>query len=164
MTISDSIRTRFWAKVDKSCNCWLWTHNKNPKGYGRFYYNASARLAHRVSWEIAHGPIPEGPGHHGICVLHKCDTPSCVNPSHLFLGTNADNIRDMHSKGRFNIHGRNIAKGERHGNARITSALASLIRLNRHQSAKDISSELHVSLSLVNKIRGGYLWRDIWQA
>jgi hypothetical protein len=95
---------RFWLKVDKSSghgpwgDCWLWTAAKDKKGYGRFYGFPGERRqaqAHRVSWRLAHGDIPEG-----ISVLHSCDVPACENPAHLFLGTNDDNLEDMRRKGR----------------------------------------------------------------
>lgn len=93
---------RFWAKVDKSGpvpehrpelgQCWVWTANAIPKGYGLFGRN---RYAHRYSWEIHFGPVPGK-----LWVLHKCDNPSCVRPTHLFLGTARDNYADMRTKGR----------------------------------------------------------------
>lgn len=89
-----STEARFWAKVDKTGDCWVWTAATNPKGYGQFYVEGM-RLAHRVSWILAHGPIPDD-----LCVLHRCDHPPCVNPAHLFLGTYADNNHDRDAKGR----------------------------------------------------------------
>lgn len=88
---------RFWAKVDKSGNCWTWTAFKNPKGYGLMgHVQADGnQMAHRVSWVMANGEIPAG-----MLVLHRCDNPSCVRPDHLFLGTAQDNADDMMRKGR----------------------------------------------------------------
>lgn len=95
-----TIEERFWSKVlmIPFSECWLWTGWHDADGYGKLAIPSPSRsqlLAHRVSWEIHHGPIPAGK-----CVLHRCDTPSCINPAHLFLGTQADNMRDMHAKGR----------------------------------------------------------------
>ena len=94
---------RFWEKVERvsdSTKCWEWIHSKDGGGYGCFVESGSPEVktekAHRFSWRIHYGEIPKG-----LHVLHKCDKPSCVNPNHLFLGTNADNARDKMKKGRF---------------------------------------------------------------
>lgn len=76
--------------------CWIWTGAVNcERGYGYFIYEGKPRLAHRASWSIHNGPIPDGAN-----VLHRCDIPSCVNPNHLFLGTLSDNMKDCSVKGR----------------------------------------------------------------
>lgn len=86
---------KFWSRVARSGECWTWTGRILDTGYGRLKHNCRQVRAHRVSWELANGPIPDG-----LCVLHRCDVRACVNPEHLFLGTYQDNNRDMHSKGR----------------------------------------------------------------
>ena len=85
----------FWVKADKTESCWLWQALKNKTGYGVVNYNYKTQLAHRVAWTLTHGDIPAG-----LYVCHKCDTPGCINPDHLFLGTQLENMRDMASKGR----------------------------------------------------------------
>jgi len=86
---------RFWKKVKKTRGCWFWTAYCTSNGYGRTQYNLREVYAHRASWEMHFGKIPKGSN-----VLHKCDTPSCVRPEHLFLGSQADNMRDMAIKRR----------------------------------------------------------------
>lgn len=86
---------RFWAKVTETPTCWNWTGSKVPNGYGQLNFMGKRILSHRLMWIMAKGPIPDG-----LFVLHKCDTRSCVRPSHLFLGTLSDNMQDMVKKGR----------------------------------------------------------------
>jgi len=92
-----SLEDRFWAKVNKksSGTCWEWTATLNAKGYGLFGIEGRMRLAHRISWFLNSAKHPGA-----LSVLHKCDNPRCVNPEHLFLGTQADNMKDMDKKGR----------------------------------------------------------------
>lgn len=87
----------FWMKVDKvgDGGCWLWTGAKRWDGYGRLQIPGRQLTAHRYSWELAEGPIPDG-----MHVLHYCDTPGCVNPGHLWLGSHDDNMRDRSRKNR----------------------------------------------------------------
>lgn len=86
----EPIEKRFWLHVRKTRTCWLWTGEIGRHGYGRFYISPkSPRGAHRISWEIANGPIVQKEH-----VLHRCDTPACVRPDHLFLGSNLDNVKD----------------------------------------------------------------------
>lgn len=91
------ITERFLQKFvpEPNTGCWLWTASINNSGYGQILEKRKAKLAHRISWVLHNGPIP-----FGMHVLHKCDTRPCVNPSHLFLGTNSDNVRDRVKKNR----------------------------------------------------------------
>ena len=100
LTIKEKTIHRFWAKVDTSGECWNWIGAINTNGYGRFRLFGIPTSAHRASFIINYGSIPELDEWHGMCVLHKCDNKCCVNPEHLFLGTQQDNIIDMYSKGR----------------------------------------------------------------
>lgn len=94
---------QFWAAVQRTDTCWLWTGPTNERGYGRARIMGTIRRAHRVSWEMSFGEIPRG-----LCVLHRCDVPACVRPDHLWLGTLRDNNLDKVSKGR-------QARGQTHG-------------------------------------------------
>ena len=116
--ISDALEPRFWAKVNKTDDCWEWTGCLNNKSYGQIRVDGKAELAHRVSWEMANGLIADG-----LCVLHKCDNPKCVRPDHLFLGTIADNNQDKVRKGR-----QAKLRGENQANAKLTNAQATEMR------------------------------------
>lgn len=86
---------RFELHLNKTDSCWLWVGGVNGRGYGNFHYNGTTVSAHRASWELFKGSIPEG-----LHVLHKCDVKNCVNPDHLFVGTRSDNMKDKVNKGR----------------------------------------------------------------
>src|SRR5689334_5076325 len=112
---------RFWSRVDRTAgmlDCWLWTARKNADGYGCISIYNKERLAHRISYDIAYGNLTAD-----LLVLHTCDNPSCVNPYHLFLGTDLDNVRDKEQKSRGNhVH------GEQHGQCKLTDTQVDEIR------------------------------------
>jgi len=88
---------RFHSKIIKTDSCWIWDAAKNNKGYGLFQENNNRWLAHRYSYTIHNGEIPQG-----MFVCHECDNPPCVNPKHLWLGDNSTNMKDAYKKGRLN--------------------------------------------------------------
>lgn len=104
-TPATPVENRFWVKVDKVGpiplhrphlrSCWLWIGGREHYGHGRLTIRGIVWKAHRLSWVLHFGPIPDG-----LFVLHQCDNPPCVNPEHLFLGTQPDNVHDMQAKGR----------------------------------------------------------------
>lgn len=103
-------RPGFWERVEKSGHhgCWLWTgarRGRDELQYGCLWFRGRHDSAHRVAWILTHGEIPEieDSDGHGTCVLHKCDTPLCVNPEHLFLGTHLQNMQDKLAKKRDNV-------------------------------------------------------------
>ena len=116
---------RFWSKVQKTDNCWIWTGSRLTNGYGLIRPEGQAPgerkrvLAHRVSWQLHYGVLPDKTGNRktDICVLHHCDNPPCVRPDHLFLGTMKDNSQDMSAKGRARYV---PMPGEKHPNAKLT--------------------------------------------
>lgn len=122
-----TLAERFWEKVDVrgEDECWEWKASKIKNGYGRIGVGGKLKLAHRVSWEMANGAIPDNNNYHGTCILHKCDNPSCVNPNHLFTGTQKDNINDAVNKGRAE---RIKSKGEANISAKLTYKNARQIR------------------------------------
>jgi hypothetical protein len=88
-------RLRARVRIDKLTGCHLWTGFRNSDGYGQMRVGGVNRTTHRIAWEAAHGPIPEG-----MVVMHTCDNPPCCNPAHLKLGTPGDNVRDRIERGR----------------------------------------------------------------
>lgn len=121
---------RFWSHVLFDDECWLWAGPVANDGYGKMNAQRKQWRAHRLSWTITRGPLNDT-----VSVLHRCDTPLCVRPAHLFLGTNADNVRDMVDKGR-------QARGERLATAKLTAEMVSELRrlyaagtYNQHQLA-----------------------------
>lgn len=128
---------RFWEKISRNpaTGCWEWQGARAPKGYGMFQVGGGrARRANRVAWELVNGLIPEGQH-----VCHSCDQPSCVNPDHLFLGTNLENRRDSVAKGRH-------ASGDRHPGTKIKSSERERIRALREAGvpAQQIAAEYGV--------------------
>ena len=115
---------RFWAKVEKTENCWLWKAARTSNGYGWFSKNNRATRAQRVAYELTYGEIPENK-----CVLHKCDNPPCVRPDHLFLGTRFDNNKDMAAKGR-SPH----RFGDKNPNSKLTTEQVAEIRFKYKNS------------------------------
>jgi hypothetical protein len=132
----------FWKLVSKRRDgCWQWLGRKNRGGYGVFYFEGRRAGAHRVSYRIRTGEWPTN------LVCHRCDNPGCVRPSHLFLGTHADNMADA-------------AKKERIGTAKLTTEQVREIVacVTYGQSRADVAARLGVKINTVDKIMGGYIW------
>lgn len=124
---------RLLRHINKTEACWFWLGYKNSKGYGMININRIPYYAHRISWESVNGPIPNN-----LHVLHKCDTPSCVNPTHLFLGTRTDNMSDCKNKERC-AH-------------KITLIEAELIR-REYESKKNTQGKMRLQESLASQYK-----------
>lgn len=149
------IEELYWRRVIKKEGCWSWKGGKTALGYGRFSSghknNVIQPFAHRVSWEIHFGKIPDG-----LLVCHKCDNPECSNPNHLFLGTPKDNFRDAIKKGRNNPHHtKNRLRGSNHKLSKLTeNQVKEIINIARSESrpfgyAKILSRKFNVSIATI---------------
>ena len=146
---------RFWEKIEKTDNCWLWSGWRDRDGYGKISISGTTRKAHRVSYELHFGSIPDG-----MHVLHKCDTPACVCPAHLFLGTHADNMRDRVSKGRSKG---GFTPGSTHPMAKLNEAAIRAIRGLYADGATQTSlaRQFGVHQTLISFIVTGKNWTHI---
>ena len=141
-------------------DCWLWTAT-TAMGYGRVRARGKMRYAHREAFEAERGPIPVGTGCHGTCVRHRCDTPACVNPAHLELGTQADNVRDMTERGR-----QVAPKGYAHGRAKLTEVdvaaiRAAYVRGCREHGQGALARRFGVARTLVSRIVRREAWGHV---
>lgn len=131
-------KERFFKKIRNNLEtgCWDWTACIRSKfGYGGMKYDGRLQDAHRISWQIHNGPIPEG-----MYVLHSCDRPICVNPDHLYLGSPRDNVMDAINKGRFVIFGKEMtqSKGRRIAEKALSDSQVEEIK---RLSKRDMSNE-----------------------
>ena len=149
-------KERLFATIRPNGNCLVWTGSTagQRKRYGSIKYRGKHLKAHRVSYELHFGPIP-----HRNVVMHTCDNPLCINPAHLALGTQLDNVHDMLSKNRANK-----AKGERNGAAKLTSTIVAEIRrryVSRHHQhgTRALARAFGVSKTTIARIISGVIWR-----
>jgi hypothetical protein len=161
---ADPGHARFWSKVDRSGDCWLWTATRRADGYGQFRHAGEMHGAHRFSYEIERGPIPGG-----LMVLHRCDNPPCVNPAHLFLGTGVDNARDMVEKGRSlagarapsHLHPERLPRGADHPRARLTDSDVLMLRAAPRRTLSSIARRLGVCTATVWAAASGKTWKHL---
>jgi hypothetical protein len=144
----------FWAKVEKRgpTDCWLWQGCKRWDGYGRYNLHRKQMTAHRRSWEIANGrELPEG-----MHVLHMCDTPACVNPAHLGIGSHKQNMEDSKRKKRHTY-------GERSNTAKLTEAMVLKLRAEglRGKAIEQRAKELGIGHSTLQAIIYGRTWKHL---
>lgn len=154
--MSDILASRFWQRVDKSAGCWLWTAAKSKAGYGQIRCDGKVRYAHRLSYEWAFGSIPAG-----LHICHKCDTPACVNPAHLFAGSVLQNITDCIVKGRARKVG---PKGERSAVAKLTAERVKEARRLYAQGGitlVKLGAMFGVSVGNIHSVVSGKSWRHV---
>lgn len=146
-------RERLWAKVSHTESCWTWNGNKVQGGYGRIGVYGKPWLTHRAVWHTYMGDIPDG-----MHVCHRCDNPSCVRPSHLFVGTPKDNVGDMIAKGR-----KVSRSGEDHGYAKLSNSQAMEIRRRvlAGENQRLIGEDYGVTQSTVSLIKYGKTWKCV---
>ena len=157
----NAVHRDFWSHVRRQGDCLIWTKYRDPRGYGKFSVHvpgsgtpgiAENWLAHRFAWTLVHGAIPDG-----MCVLHACDNPSCVNPNHLWLGDRADNARDRDEKGR---GGPSIRKGDDHGMAKLTAEQVFEIRA-ANKGGNALAFRFGVARSTITRIRNRQNWNHL---
>lgn len=150
-----TLEERFFRKIVKTEECWLWFGNIRPNGYGSIQEGGKGSRtlsAHRLSYEIHKGEIPDG-----MVVMHSCDNPSCVNPDHLSVGTYKDNTHDMIAKGRK----RTVApKGTGNGKAKLNDDLVRYIRQSDKKAAS-IARELGLSENCIRGVLSGRTWSHV---
>ena len=142
---------RFWSKVNKTDYCWIWTTGKSSNGYGSFYFNDKTVSAHKFSWMLYYGKVIDN-----LKVLHTCDNRACVNPKHLYLGTSADNSRDMTDRDR-------QAKGENNGWSKLTKEqIISIKSYPYHRGLyRQLSKQFNVTPESISNVCRGIYWKHI---
>lgn len=151
---------RFWSKVAMTSDpdkCWEWTASRRRRGYGQFNLNGKILTSHRLAWELTKGEITGG-----LFVCHQCDNPSCCNPSHLFLGTNNDNVQDMVKKGRQAPGEIKSRQGEKHGQHKLTAEQILSIRERYSKggiSQRKLAKEFFVTQANIWHIVNGMTWK-----
>lgn len=141
----------FWkyvSPITRATDCWFWIGDTVGNGYGKVNFFYKSYRAHRIAWALAHGPIPDG-----LCVLHKCDTPACVNPHHMRLGTHAENIADKMQKSR-------QAKGATVGTSTLNEDIVRAIRADT-RDAREIARKYGITHGHVHTIKRRALWKHV---
>jgi hypothetical protein len=149
-------RERFakFLRPNKETGCVEWDGARHRQGYGQFYFEGKIVLAHRASWAMYHGSMPTP----AQKVCHRCDNPCCVNPEHLFLGTQRDNALDCVAKGRAR---RARLTGEKNGVARFTDDQVRDIHRDQRMY-REIASDYGVAESTIGMIKRGHNWHHIY--
>lgn len=159
-----SVEARFMKFVypEPNSGCWLWDGSIRAGGYGTFSIDGILFGAHRASYMLFVGDLPRREGHHGICVCHRCDNRACVNPDHLFLGTQSDNMKDAIAKGR-RTAGPPVFRGESSAAAKLTESDVAYIRNARSNGVKltALAEMFGVSISLISMVHSRKVWAHV---
>ena len=168
---------RFWSSVIKTETCWLWQGRRNNKGYGLITLgHDTTMLVHRLAYELTYGMIMPG-----LFCLHRCDTPLCCRPDHLWLGSQADNMRDMSQKGRSigqrhpermargerngaHTHPEKVLRGEQNGQSKLTEANVRAIRrmqASKEMTRKQMAALFGVNKSAIDKVLARQVWKHV---
>lgn len=147
-----TLKERFERYVIKRDGCWEWSGSTDARGYCRLNVNGTPQLAHRISFRLHFGDFPDE-----MTICHKCDNPTCTNPEHLFLGTQATNVADMHQKGRARKRGK---KGDDHHAAKLTDADVRLIRSSSEPTTA-LATRFNVSRPTIHAILVGKTWTHV---
>lgn len=174
---------RYWKKVKigKEDECWEWTGYRDRDGYGQVWWDSHGQYAHRVAWQIANGPVPDG-----FLVCHTCDNPPCCNINHLFLGSHAENMADRDRKGRqasgdqngsrlhpesrargeqhySRLHPEKLARGERVNTAKLNEEKVKQIRklCAEGLSQSEVAIQLDTHRTTVNQIVLRKIWKHV---
>ena len=157
--LREAVESRFWAKVDKSGDCWEWQGYRLPKGYGRIYAFGKSWMTHHMSLLLEGSDIPSG-----MIVCHHCDNPPCVNPDHLFIGTHVDNARDRDKKGRNHVYSkeqyRAMQKKQAKERRRFGKDDIYEIR-NSHASSRELGRRYGCDHTLIWQIRNYRVYSDV---
>lgn len=150
----ETYKNRLLRKVEMlpECGCWIWTGPMKEGRYGAFFINNRRERTHRASWIIHNGSIPDG-----LCVCHSCDTPECINPKHLFLGTMKENAQDMVSKKRAK---KLFIRGEKHLLSKLKEYQVMKIYNSSELNSK-LANKYDVSNSTIQSIKSGRNWSHI---
>lgn len=142
-----------WTNVKGADECWEWLGSRKKGWHGQWRSaTGQIELAHRAAWRLMKGPIPDG-----LFVLHRCDNPACLNPTHLFLGTQSDNAKDMWAKGRARPK---QAKGSQHANSKLTEDLVRDIRASK-ESGVEIARRLGLTATTICDVRKRRTWKHL---
>ena len=156
MPLRGTVSERFWKKVNQlgDDKCWEWTGSLDTRGYGLLRVNGKLQKAHRVSYVLHIGDIPDG-----LVICHKCDNTKCVNPNHLFSGTMQDNVDDRDAKGRcIHPHGEEIPW------SKLTEDDVREMRLlynSKQMILRELSEKYKVSIAQIHKAIKGITWKHV---